>query len=98
MTQKARVETEKLEILLRERQIEVEACKKEIEMQKVEKDHLEKRVCEVLHVGTAYLGHYTHYINILTFIFFFKLLERCKNIDVEDYNRMKDDVQQMQVG
>ncbi|XP_059455352.1 nuclear-pore anchor isoform X2 [Corylus avellana] len=70
VTQKARVETEKLESLLSERQIEVEACKKEIEMQKIEKDHLEKRVCE--------------------------LLERCKNIDVEDYNRMKDDVQQMQ--
>lgn len=29
---------------------------------------------------------------------FLKLLERCKNIDVDDYNRMKDDVQQMQVG
>ncbi|XP_062158169.1 nuclear-pore anchor isoform X2 [Alnus glutinosa] len=70
VTQKARVETEKLESLLREREIEVEACKKEIEMQKVEKDRLEKRVCE--------------------------LLERCKNIDVEDYNRMKDDVQLMQ--
>lgn len=26
-----------------------------------------------------------------------KLLERCKNISVEDYDRMRDDVQQMQV-
>ncbi|KAM3731717.1 hypothetical protein ACB098_11G003200 [Castanea mollissima] len=70
ITQKARTETENLESLLRERQIEVEACKKEIEMQKVERDNLETRFCE--------------------------LLERCKNIDVDDYNRMKDDVQQMQ--
>ncbi|KAL0009589.1 hypothetical protein SO802_011091 [Lithocarpus litseifolius] len=70
ITQKARTETENLESLLRERQIEVEACKKEIEMQKVERDNLETKFCE--------------------------LLERCKNIDVDDYNRMKDDVQQMQ--
>ncbi|KAK4595107.1 hypothetical protein RGQ29_018748 [Quercus rubra] len=70
ITQKARTETENLESLLRERQIEVETCKKEIEMQKVERDNLETRFCE--------------------------LLERCKNIDVDDYNRMKDDVQQMQ--
>lgn len=69
IAQKARAETESLESLLRGRQIEVETCKKEIEMQKVERDNLETRICE--------------------------LLERCKNIDVEDYNRMKDDVQQM---
>ncbi|XP_040999238.1 nuclear-pore anchor-like [Juglans microcarpa x Juglans regia] len=68
--QNAKVETQNLGSLLRERQIEVEACKKEIEMQKVNKDNLEKRVCE--------------------------LLERCKNIDVEDYDRMKDDIQRMQ--
>jgi len=67
VTQKSSVETEKLESLLREREIEVEACKKEIEMQKVEKDRLEKRVCEVFHVGTAYLCHLHtlyHYSNI----------------------------------
>ncbi|GFS36629.1 hypothetical protein Acr_00g0047040 [Actinidia rufa] len=64
------METEKLETFLRERQIEVEACKKEIEMQNTEREHLEKRINE--------------------------LLERCKNIDVEDYDRMREDVKQMQ--
>lgn len=100
ITQKARTETENLESLLRERQIEVEACKKEIEMQKVERDNLETRVCEVIHmlIGTAFydLTHMLYqYSNTCSFL---KLLERCKNIDVDDYNRMKDDVQQMQVG
>jgi len=50
ITQKARTETENLESLLRERQIEVEACKKEIEMQKVERDNLETRFGEVIHI------------------------------------------------
>ncbi|KAG2664364.1 hypothetical protein I3760_16G078800 [Carya illinoinensis] len=67
VVQNAKVETENLGSLLREQKIEVEACKKEIEMQKVNKDNLEK-----------------------------KLLERCKNIDVEDYDGMKDDIQRMQ--
>ncbi|KAG2664368.1 hypothetical protein I3760_16G078800 [Carya illinoinensis] len=70
VVQNAKVETENLGSLLREQKIEVEACKKEIEMQKVNKDNLEKKVCE--------------------------LLERCKNIDVEDYDGMKDDIQRMQ--
>ncbi|GAV64888.1 TPR_MLP1_2 domain-containing protein, partial [Cephalotus follicularis] len=67
---KARAEADKLDNLFREREIEVEACKKEIEMQRLEKEHLEKRICE--------------------------LLERCKNINVEDYGRLKNDVQQME--
>jgi nucleoprotein TPR len=50
IAQKARAETESLESLLRERQIEVETCKKEIEMQKVERDNLETRICEVIHI------------------------------------------------
>ncbi|KAJ6322496.1 hypothetical protein OIU77_012355 [Salix suchowensis] len=70
VAQNAKAHSNDLESLLRERQIEVEACKKEIEMDKVEKDRLEKRISE--------------------------LLERCRNIDVEDYNRMKDDLQQME--
>ncbi|PSR92585.1 Nuclear-pore anchor like [Actinidia chinensis var. chinensis] len=70
VSQKAKMETEQLETFLRERQIEVEACKKEIEMQNMEREHLEKRINE--------------------------LLERCKNIDVEDYDRMREDVKQMQ--
>ncbi|XP_062012161.1 nuclear-pore anchor [Rosa rugosa] len=71
ISQKASVERHNLERLLRERQIEVEACKKDIEMQKMEKDHLEKRLSE--------------------------LLERYRNIDVEDYDRTKAEHQQMQV-
>ncbi|OAY26505.1 nuclear-pore anchor [Manihot esculenta] len=70
VVQKARSQSDNLESLLREKQIEIEACKKEIEMERMQKDHLEKRVSE--------------------------LLERCRNIDVEDYDRMKDDLQQMQ--
>lgn len=71
VAQKARIETENLEVLLRESQTEVETCKKEIEMQRTEKDQLEKRVGE--------------------------LLEQSKNIDVEDYERMKHDFHQMQI-
>ncbi|KAB1212855.1 Nuclear-pore anchor [Morella rubra] len=70
IVQKARVEKENLESLLSKTQIEMEACKKDIEMLKVEKDNQENRISE--------------------------LLDRCKNIDLDDYNRMKDDVQQMQ--
>ncbi|KAK3004311.1 hypothetical protein RJ639_019727, partial [Escallonia herrerae] len=71
VAQKARIRTENLETLLGEREAEVDACKREIEMQKIEREHLGKRVDE--------------------------LLERCKNIDVEDYNRMSAEVQQLQV-
>ncbi|KAG5549723.1 hypothetical protein RHGRI_014880 [Rhododendron griersonianum] len=73
VAQRARMEVEQLETLLRERETEVEACRKEIEKQKMEKEHLEKRVHEVLH-----------------------LLERCKNIDVKDYVRTREDAKQMQ--
>ncbi|KAL6196869.1 hypothetical protein ACLB2K_032482 [Fragaria x ananassa] len=71
ISQKASVERHNLERVLRDRHIEVEACKKDIEMQKMEKDHLEKRLNE--------------------------LLERYRNIDVEDYDRTKAEHQQMQV-
>ncbi|XP_024018829.1 nuclear-pore anchor isoform X2 [Morus notabilis] len=70
VAQKANAETQNLERLIKESQIQVEACKKEIEIQKLEKENLEKRVSE--------------------------LLERCRNIDMNEYNRLKDDVQQMQ--
>ncbi|KAJ7982109.1 nuclear-pore anchor [Quillaja saponaria] len=46
MAQKARAESEHLENLLRERETEVEAYKKEIEVQKMAKEHLENRVSE----------------------------------------------------
>ncbi|KAF3456445.1 hypothetical protein FNV43_RR01095 [Rhamnella rubrinervis] len=48
---KANIETENLERLLNERQIEVEACRKEIEMQKLDNERLEKRVSELVHRG-----------------------------------------------
>lgn len=35
------------------------------------------------------------YSNILSFL---KLLERYRNIDVEDYDRVKNDVRQLEVG
>ncbi|XVE99034.1 hypothetical protein REPUB_Repub03eG0161700 [Reevesia pubescens] len=68
VAQKHRIESETLENKLVERQIQLEAYKKEIEMHWTERDLLEKRVSE--------------------------LLERCRNIDVEDYDRLKNDVQQ----
>ncbi|XWS16718.1 hypothetical protein CRYUN_Cryun33cG0001800 [Craigia yunnanensis] len=68
VAQKNRIESETLESQLMERQIELEASKKDIEMHRTERDLLGKRVSE--------------------------LLERCRNIDVEDYNRLKNDVQQ----
>ncbi|XP_062093054.1 nuclear-pore anchor [Humulus lupulus] len=70
VAQKANVEFENLEKLLKESQIQVEACNKEIHIQRLEKEQLEKRVSE--------------------------LLEKCKSIDVDEYYRLKDDVQQMQ--
>lgn len=48
MAQKANAEAENFERLLKESQIQVETCKKEIEIQKFEKENLEKRVSEVL--------------------------------------------------
>ncbi|KAJ8761339.1 hypothetical protein K2173_001395 [Erythroxylum novogranatense] len=70
VAQKARAHSDSLESILRERQIEIEACRKEIELESVEKGHLERRVSE--------------------------LLERSRNIDLEDYDRMKNDLQQLQ--
>ncbi|XP_047158317.1 nuclear-pore anchor [Vigna umbellata] len=63
LAQKARAETDNLENALREREIELEGCKKEIETLKLEKDNLNNKVLE--------------------------LLEKSKNVDVEDYDRVK---------
>ncbi|CAI9760212.1 unnamed protein product [Fraxinus pennsylvanica] len=46
--QKVRTEIDKLERLLNDRDKEAEAYKKEIEQQKIEKEHLEKRIVELL--------------------------------------------------
>ncbi|KAK9182042.1 hypothetical protein WN944_025183 [Citrus x changshan-huyou] len=70
VAQKTKSDCDNLENLLRERQIEIEACKKEMEKQRMEKENLEKRVSE--------------------------LLQRCRNIDVEDYDRLKVEVRQME--
>ncbi|XP_057457960.1 nuclear-pore anchor-like isoform X2 [Lotus japonicus] len=70
VAQKARVETENLENLLREREILLESHNKEIETLKLEKDNLNYKVTE--------------------------LLERCKNVDVEDYDRVKKLVRDLQ--
>ncbi|BAT93110.1 hypothetical protein VIGAN_07201200 [Vigna angularis var. angularis] len=63
LAQKARAETDNLENALKEREIELEGCKKEIETLKLEKDNLNNKVLE--------------------------LLEKSKNVDVEDYDRVK---------
>lgn len=47
ITQKARIEVEHLETLLRDKQVTVESNQKEIEIQKIEKDNMEKRLLEV---------------------------------------------------
>ncbi|KAH7848388.1 hypothetical protein Vadar_002210 [Vaccinium darrowii] len=70
VSQRTRRDVERLETSLQERETEVEGCQKEIEKQKTVKEHMEKRISE--------------------------LLERCKNIDVKDYDRMREDTKQMQ--
>ncbi|KAK4386790.1 Nuclear-pore anchor [Sesamum angolense] len=62
--QNVRIETENLEKLLRDRDTELEGCRKEIEILKMEKVHLEKRIDE--------------------------LVEKCNNVDLDDYNRLKN--------
>jgi len=47
IAQKARADTDNLENVLRERAIELEGCKKEIETLKLEKDNLNNKVLEV---------------------------------------------------
>ncbi|KAI3466289.1 hypothetical protein Pfo_022951 [Paulownia fortunei] len=69
--QNVRIETENLEKLLRERDNELEAYRNQIEILKMEKIHLEKRIDE--------------------------LVEKCKDVDIDDYNRLKESFQQMQV-
>ncbi|KAG8365302.1 hypothetical protein BUALT_Bualt18G0090400 [Buddleja alternifolia] len=68
--QNLKIENENLEKLLRVRDADLEASRKEIEAFKMEKVNLEKRIDE--------------------------LVEKCKNVDVDDYNRLKESFQQMQ--
>ncbi|XP_058095907.1 nuclear-pore anchor-like isoform X2 [Magnolia sinica] len=71
IAQKAKVETEHLSSLLRETQIELDVCRKEIERKKIELEQLEQRISESL--------------------------ERSKNVDLEEYNCMKENFQQIQL-
>ncbi|CAL0326353.1 unnamed protein product [Lupinus luteus] len=70
LAQKARAEIENLENLLRQKEIELEGRKNEIEALKMEKDLLSHKVSE--------------------------LMERSKNVDVEDYDRVKKLVRDLQ--
>ncbi|KAK1373119.1 hypothetical protein POM88_029312 [Heracleum sosnowskyi] len=67
-SQKAKTEIENLETLLAVREYDATTFKKEKEILKMAKEHLERR-----------------------------LSERCQNISVEEYDRMKIDVQHMQL-
>nr|XP_018673883.1 PREDICTED: nuclear-pore anchor [Musa acuminata subsp. malaccensis] len=69
--QKAKVDAEKYENLLMEKQLEFDACQKEVEMLRIEINHLNNRINE--------------------------LAESHKNIDPEEYDRMKNELQQTKV-
>ena len=69
--QSAKVETENMQHLLRGKEVEAESLRKDIELHKNEREHLESRISD--------------------------LLERSKNIDIEDYNRLKSEVEQLHV-
>lgn len=66
MAQKANAETENLERLLKESQVQVEAYKKDIDSQKFEKEHLEKRVSEVWNcfISVFHLGSHRWIENV----------------------------------
>ncbi|URE35469.1 Permease family [Musa troglodytarum] len=66
--QKAKVDAEKYENLLMEKQLEFDACQKEVEMLRIEINHLNNRINE--------------------------LAESHKNVDPEEYERMKNELQQ----
>lgn len=69
--QNAKIETENLEKLLRDKDRELEAYRKEIEILKMERTHFEKRIDE--------------------------LVQKCKDVDVNDYNNLKESLKQMQM-
>lgn len=100
-------EVEHLQSLLKDKQSEIETCKKEIEAYKIDNDLLKKKNTEV----------FMFIISFVTFSFIFlekngknfllsfniiilpymKLLQNFQNIDVNEYNRMKEEVNKMQV-
>lgn len=69
--QNAKIETENLEKLLRDKDKELEAYRKETEMLKMERMNFEKRIDE--------------------------LVQKCKDVDVNDYNNLKESLKQMQM-
>lgn len=97
MCQKAKMETEHLSGLLREKEIELNACQKEIEMNMTQIKHLEQRISEVslTQYYFLFLKYFPSVGDLISFLL--QLHERSKNIDVEDYDRIKEDFQQMQV-
>lgn len=94
VSQKARTDFENSENLLKQKQTELDLCMKETERLRKEIDLQKRRVDEVSHFSLAiYL-----FACILTIVFHFvKLRETYKNIDVADYNRLKDEVRQFEV-
>lgn len=68
--QNARVQADNMQNLLREKELEAEALKKDIELQRKEKEHLDSRISI--------------------------MLEKSNNIDLEDYNRLRSEVEQLQ--
>ncbi|AAC17073.1 Contains similarity to 8A-2V protein gb/Y10496 from Mus musculus [Arabidopsis thaliana] len=71
VAQKARMESENFENLLKTKQTELDLCMKEMEKLRMETDLHKKRVDE--------------------------LRETYRNIDIADYNRLKDEVRQLEV-
>lgn len=77
LAQKARTETENLEKLLREREIELEGCKKEIETVKMEKDHLNHKVAEVFPFETLKIKFITLFFIVSGLLLVFNLIFIC---------------------
>lgn len=95
VSQKARTDFENSENLLKQKQTELDLCMKETERLRKEIDLQKRRVDEVRHFKLLSLYIY---LRILTIVFHFvKLRETYKNIDVADYNRLKDEMRQFEV-
>lgn len=105
VAQKARMESENLENVLKQKQTELDLSLKEMESLRMETDLQKKRVDEASHYKL--LESYIYwFIRTITFCYwlkltitfcFVKLRETYRNIDVADYNRLKDEVRQLEV-
>ncbi|XP_021726285.1 nuclear-pore anchor-like [Chenopodium quinoa] len=70
VAQNTKAEADNIQNLLREKELEAEALKKDNELQKKEKELLESRISD--------------------------MLEKSKSFDLEDYNRLRSEVEQLQ--